>query len=89
MRLLQCNPVRESTTSRRVSLTPGLSLVILRQIIQDCDLMGSVKSDGNHRGPPSERNKQLKPRRIAEIKRLTRTGHPNEIFETNYLFTTD
>lgn len=68
---------------------PGLSLVILRQMIQDCDLMGSVKSDGNHRGPLSVRNKQLKPGRIAEVKHLTKTGHSNEIFATNYLFTTD
>lgn len=37
---------------------PGLSLVILRQIIQGYDLMGSVKSAGRHRGPLSEKNLQ-------------------------------
>lgn len=37
--------------SWQISLMSGLSLVILGQIIQDYDLMGSVKSDGRHQWP--------------------------------------
>ena len=36
--------------SWQISLMSGLSLVILGQIIQDYDLMGSVKSDGSASG---------------------------------------
>lgn len=50
--LLQWNPViqGDSSISWLISLMPGLSLVILRQIIQDYDLTGSVKSVGRHWG---------------------------------------
>lgn len=52
--LQQCNPVRDSTVLWLIRLMPGLSLVILRQITQDYDLMGSVKSAGKHQRPFSK-----------------------------------
>lgn len=39
----------DSQISWLIALDPGLSLVILRQIIQDYDLMGCVKSAGKHK----------------------------------------
>lgn len=39
----------DSQISWLIALIPGLSLVILRQIIQDYDLMGCVKSAGKHK----------------------------------------
>lgn len=46
----------DSSISWLISLIPGLSLVILRQIIQDYDLMGCVKSAGRHQEGPPLRN---------------------------------
>lgn len=59
-----CGPLESSGGDSQISwliaLIPGLSLVILRQIIQDYDLMGCVKSAGKHKqewgeGGPFER----------------------------------
>lgn len=48
-----CGPLESSGGDSQISwliaLIPGLSLVILRQIIQDYDLMGCVKSAGKHK----------------------------------------
>lgn len=52
------NPVRDSSVLWLICLMPGLSLVILRQITQDYDLMGSVKSAGRHQGPLSKESLQ-------------------------------
>ena len=48
--LLQRYPASlgDSTISWLISLMAGLSFVILRQIIQDYNLMGLVKSDGRY-----------------------------------------
>lgn len=56
--LQTCNPVRDSSVLWLICLMPGLSLVILRQITQDYDLMGSVKSAGRHQGPLSKESLQ-------------------------------
>lgn len=56
--LQTCNPVSDSSVLWLISLMPGLSLVILRQITQDYDLMGSVKSAGRHQGPLSKESLQ-------------------------------
>lgn len=56
--LQTCNPVRDSSVLWLICVMPGLSLVILRQITQDYDLMGSVKSAGRHQGPLSKESLQ-------------------------------
>lgn len=48
----------DSSISWLISLMPGLSPVILRQIIQDYDLMGCVKSAGRLLGPLSKKDLQ-------------------------------
>ena len=80
--LLQWNPVSQgdSSISWLIRLMPGLSLVILRHIIQDYDLMGCVKSAGRHHGGGHLQNAVHAKGEIVNL--LTEALHPQGVFDT-------